>query len=66
MPKHQFQDESDDEEEPKNADEVQEGEKLNVKKFKSIEPLDDKYEITIVADNINGLGIGGYMSKYLT
>ena len=36
------------------------------KEFKSIEPMNDECETHMVADNINGIGIGSYMSKYLS
>ena len=53
MPKCQFFEEED-------------GEESKEEVFQSIEPLPDEYEIHSFSDNINGIGIGCYMSKYFT
>ena len=36
------------------------------KEVQTIAQDDDEYDIQLVADNINGIGIGSYMSKYLS
>ena len=36
------------------------------KEVQTIDPVEDEYDIHLVSDNINGIGIGSYMSKYLS
>ena len=48
------------------SDEFDEKNEEETKGFKSIEPMNDEFETHMVADNINGIGIGSYMSKYLS